>query len=109
MTATPPAPDQPPRRPQWPFALGALLLLGLLVFLTPPGAEDTGRGPWFLAGHLVGAVLGALVFCVVVYGVLRLASRGRTPPPFATVAFWTLLVDTLLTLARLVGSGGRSP
>lgn len=109
MTATPPAPSPAPRPPRWPFALGAAVLLGLLVFLTPPGAGDAAQGTSFLVGHVIGVAIGALIFCGVVYGVLRLASRGRTPPAFLTVAFWTLLVVTLLSLSRLVGSGGRAP
>lgn len=49
MTATPPAPSPATRRPQWPFALGAAVLLGLLVFLTPPvpGRRPGGRRSWW--------------------------------------------------------------
>jgi len=100
---TPIATPIPPRKRTWLFALGAVLLLPLNVFLLAPPEGEKHDAAYF-TGYIVGGVLVLLVIVALVYGVARLIRRNR-PPAFAVVAFWTLATFVALSFARMAGSG----
>jgi len=70
------------------FAIGAVLLIPLNLFLRPPDSRDPG----YMVGYLLGGVGVLLVAAWIVYGIGRWLRRRQTPPRFAAVAFWTFLV-----------------
>ena len=85
------------------LALGACLLLALVVFLNPPPPAAAGEDASFRIGHIVGALMAPLFVVAVVYGVMRFVRRRKTPLAFVTVAFWTLVVVAGLQVLSAIG------
>ena len=90
-------------RRTWPFALGAVPLFLLNIFLNPPEGGVRGRGTGFLVGHLLAGVVALVLIVALVYGIARLIRRHQTPPAVAAVAFWTLLALAALDMVKALG------
>jgi hypothetical protein len=97
----------PSARRSWLFAVGALLFFGLnIVLLAPDGGEGSST---YLIGYVVGSALGLALVVLLVYGVVRVARRGKGLTSPVTVAFWTLSVLGAVNLAAAWGRGHRRP
>lgn len=84
-----------------PIACGAMLLLGLPLYLVLRGAGRTGRLALWAAGGAIGAAVAML---------LRPSLRGELfSIPFPVWSGVALGLATAEVFFRLLGSGGRRP
>jgi hypothetical protein len=92
---------------------GALLVAGVVLLLVIDtflawllyGQGDSGASEAYRAGQQVGAAISPLLWTAIVYLIARAVSGPKTRAAKYKIAFWTLLVFLVGTMAQLGARG----